>query len=90
MASSNPTIGALAAVTPVTQVQPVAAGVAAALNKARPNAKGAAAQDTVAISPNAAKTVDEQVLLLSAEGESAQAIAALLGISVQAVASYLS
>ncbi|HEY4950227.1 MAG TPA: sigma factor-like helix-turn-helix DNA-binding protein [Candidatus Acidoferrales bacterium] len=90
MASSNPTNGALAAVTAVTQVQPVAAGVAAALNKSRPNAKGAAPQDTVAISSNATKTVDEQVLLLSAEGESAQAIAALLGISVQAVNSYLS
>jgi hypothetical protein len=90
MAATNPTIGALAAATAVAPAQPVAAGVAAALNKAAPNTKGAAPQDTVAISPNAAKTVDQQVQLLSAEGESAQAIAALLGITVQDVNNYLS
>ena len=95
MSSSDPTNGAIAAITAVTAVtaaQPAAAAEAAAPapTKARPSAKTAAPQDTVEISASSStQSVASQVLLLTDQGQSPQAIAALLGITVAAVKSYL-
>jgi DNA-binding NarL/FixJ family response regulator len=90
MSSSDPTNGAVAAITAVSAVQPAAAGAAAAPTKARPSPKAAAPQDTVEISASSStQSVSAQVLLLTDQGQSPQAIAALLGITVAAVKSYL-
>jgi hypothetical protein len=90
MSSSDPTNGAIAAITAVSPVQPAAAGGTPAPSKAPPSPKAAAPQDTVAISSSSStQSVASQVLLLTDEGQSAQAIAALLGITVAAVKSYL-
>ena len=55
--------------------------------------QAAATQDTVTLSaaalPSTAQPISSQVVLLSAQGESVQEIAQQLGISPQAVQSYL-